>query len=142
MDSIVSRRTALVTGVTGVGVAALAACSPGSGSGSAPRTSQSTGQELAKLDAVPVGQAIAVKLPDGSPGIVARPTSTTAACFSAICTHQGCTVAPAGNELQCPCHGSAYNATTGAVINGPATLPLGKIAVHVAAGAVVTGAAS
>jgi Rieske Fe-S protein len=49
-------------------------------------------------------------------------------------------VVPAGTQLQCPCHGSAYNAVTGAVINGPATRPLAQIAVHVANGAVLTGA--
>ena len=43
---------------------------------------------------------------------------------SAICTHQGCTVGESGKQLACPCHGSVYNAQTGAVINGPAPLPL------------------
>ncbi len=43
---------------------------------------------------------------------------------SAICTHQGCTVGESGTRLACPCHGSVYNAQTGAVINGPAPLPL------------------
>ncbi|HEV7193877.1 MAG TPA: Rieske (2Fe-2S) protein [Jatrophihabitantaceae bacterium] len=140
MDSTVSRRSVLVAGVAGAGVAALAACSPGGGGGTAAQTSQSAGQELTALDKVPVGQGVAVQLPDGSAGIVSRPTTTTAACFSAICTHLGCTVVPAGTQLQCPCHGSAYNAVTGAVINGPATRPLAQIAVHVANGAVLTGA--
>ena len=42
--------------------------------------------------------------------------------FSAVllrCTHRGCTVKPAGNRLQCPCHGSQYT-PDGTVINGPA----------------------
>ena len=43
---------------------------------------------------------------------------------SAVCTHQGCTVGESGKQLACPCHGSVYNAQTGAVINGPAPLPL------------------
>ena len=43
---------------------------------------------------------------------------------STICTHQGCTVGEAGKQLDCPCHGSVYDAQTGAVINGPAQLPL------------------
>jgi Rieske Fe-S protein len=59
-----------------------------------------------------------VNLPDGDPAIVARPTANTAVAFSAKCTHMGCTVQPAGSELHCPCHGSKYNALTGAVIQG------------------------
>ena len=35
------------------------------------------------------------------------------------CTHRGCTVQPAGDRLECPCHGSRYN-TNGEVIKGPA----------------------
>lgn len=35
------------------------------------------------------------------------------------CTHRGCTVAPAGSILECPCHGSQYS-TSGTVIQGPA----------------------
>jgi cytochrome b6-f complex iron-sulfur subunit len=79
-----------------------------------------------------------VNLPDGDPAIVARPTANTAVAFSAKCTHMGCTVQPAGSELHCPCHGSKYNALTGAVIQGPAPSPLPKIAVAVQNGEVVT----
>jgi cytochrome b6-f complex iron-sulfur subunit len=45
--------------------------------------------------------------------------------LSSVCTHEGCTVAyNAGtNNFPCPCHGSLYS-ITGAVITGPATLPL------------------
>ena len=50
----------------------------------------------------------------------------------------GCTVNPDGKELKCPCHGSVYDATTGAVKSGPAPRPLPKIAVHVANGDVLT----
>ncbi len=78
-----------------------------------------------------------MKLPNGKPGIVTRLSSTSAVCFSAICTHMGCTVAPKGAELDCPCHGSRYNIKTGAVLNGPATEPLAKIPVTVSDGKVV-----
>lgn len=139
--STVSRRAVLTAAATGAGAMAVAACSPRGGAGVTPNTSQSVGQRLDALDSVPVGQAVAVRLPDGSAGILARPTEATAACFSATCTHQGCTVVPAGAQLQCPCHGSAFNALTGAVINGPATRPLAQIAVHVAGGDVVIGPA-
>jgi cytochrome b6-f complex iron-sulfur subunit len=51
--------------------------------------------------------------------------------FSAICTHQGCTVAPAGRQFRCPCHGSVYDAATGKVIDGPAPAPLAAVPVKV-----------
>jgi Rieske Fe-S protein len=92
------------------------------------------------LDKIKVGEAVSVRLPDGTPGIVARPTASTVAAFSAICTHMGCTVAPAGSELDCPCHGSVFDALTGAVKQGPAARPLPAVAVHLAGGEVVTGA--
>lgn len=93
--------------------------------------------KLATLDRIPVGQAVAATL-DGKPVVVARPSAHQAACFSAICTHMGCTVQPAGRQLHCPCHGSVFNATTGQVIQGPAPTPLPKVAVTVKNGEVVT----
>jgi Rieske Fe-S protein len=43
---------------------------------------------------------------------------------STICTHLGCTVGVNGGGILCPCHGSQYNAMTGAVTHGPALRPL------------------
>ena len=42
-----------------------------------------------------------------------------------VCTHLGCVVpwSAANNKFMCPCHGSQY-APTGAVVRGPAPLPL------------------
>ena len=75
----------------------------------------------------------------GRPVVVARPAQDHVVAFSAICTHMGCTVAPAGATLKCPCHGSAFDANTGAVINGPAAQPLPSVAVRVDGGSVVIG---
>jgi Rieske Fe-S protein len=142
-DLAMSRRAVLGAGAAALGTAAVAACSSTSGSGTAqsPASSSSGGgkQSLVALSSIKVGEAVSAQLPDGSPVIVARPTAKTAAAFSAICTHMGCTVAPAGKQLQCPCHGSLYNATTGAVISGPAPKPLPRVRVHVANGEVVAG---
>jgi Rieske Fe-S protein len=142
MNSPVSRRSVLVAGAAGAGAAALAACTPGGGEGSGTTTpTAAADQTLVALKDVPVGSAVSAKLPDGSAVIVAQPTAGTAACFSAICTHQGCTVAPAGAELHCPCHGSRYNAATGEVLQGPASRALARVPVHVDNGEVLTGAA-
>ncbi|NJK44788.1 MAG: Rieske (2Fe-2S) protein [Pleurocapsa sp. SU_196_0] len=45
--------------------------------------------------------------------------------LSKVCTHLGCLVnAPKGETLGCACHGSLFDANTGAVKNGPAGNPL------------------
>lgn len=45
--------------------------------------------------------------------------------LNAVCTHLGCVVpwVKAENKFKCPCHGSQYD-PTGAVVRGPAPLPL------------------
>src|SRR3954454_23988643 len=139
-----SRRTGLTTGATVAGVAvgtvALAAC--GSSDDSKSGTAQApiaAGTPLVALADVPVGQAKAAKARDGSDVIVARTSDAAVAAFSAICTHQGCTVAPKGADLVCPCHGSVFNALTGEVKHGPANKPLASVPVKVENGKVVTG---
>jgi Rieske Fe-S protein len=71
--------------------------------------------------------------------LVARPTATTVVAFSAICTHQGCTVEPAGKLFGCPCHDSSYNAFTGEVLSGPAPSALRPFAVKIQGTDVVAG---
>ena len=44
------------------------------------------------------------------------------------CTHRGCKVQPAGDILECPCHGSRYS-TTGTRIKGPAPRNLRRYAI-------------
>jgi Rieske Fe-S protein len=57
--------------------------------------------------------------------------------FSAVCTHMGCTVAPQGGILKCPCHGSTYDLATGDNTGGPAPRPLAKVSVTVQGGRVI-----
>jgi Rieske Fe-S protein len=130
----------LLAGAGGAGLVALAACSNGDSSGGSPPPTAKDAR-VAELSAVPVGGAIKVDV-DGSPVIVARPSAQQVACFSAICTHQGCTVEPSGDKLNCPCHGSQYDALTGQVLRGPAPDPLPKIGVRVKDGEVVTTGAT
>jgi cytochrome b6-f complex iron-sulfur subunit len=138
----ISRRSVLAVGAAGWAGAALAACSqapapddptvrgPASSGRSGSETPGSgSGKPLAQLSAIPVGGAVSATGPDGASLIIARPSSDTVAAFSAICTHQRCTVQPAGDRLDCPCHGSVYNASTGAVISGPAPRPLPSVRV-------------
>ncbi|CAB5122626.1 MAG: Rieske 2Fe-2S domain-containing protein [Actinobacteria bacterium] len=59
---------------------------------------------------------------------------------SAICTHQGCQIEGAGGGLACPCHGSRFNAVTGAVTGGPADSPLRKYVASEDAGSIFISA--
>jgi nitrite reductase/ring-hydroxylating ferredoxin subunit len=129
-----ARRTVLAVGAAGVGSVALAACG---GGGTSAATRPKKDSRLTALSAVPVGGAVKVDL-GGSPVIVARPTASQTVAFSAICTHQGCVVDPVGRTLNCPCHGSQFNALTGQVLQGPAVDPLPRIPVTVKNGEVVT----
>jgi Rieske Fe-S protein len=134
-----TRRSVLVAGAGVVGVAALAACGGKSGS----RASAATGApasaadgSLARLSDIPLGGAISATSA-GGPILISQPTAGTVKAFSAICTHMGCTVAPAKGELDCPCHGSRYDLSTGAVLGGPAPKALTAVAVKVVNGEVM-----
>jgi nitrite reductase/ring-hydroxylating ferredoxin subunit len=46
--------------------------------------------------------------------------------FGDTCTHRGCSLATGeviGTEIECECHGSVFDMTTGAVVEGPAEEP-------------------
>jgi Rieske Fe-S protein len=122
--SLTRRAVISLGGVTVLGASALAltACSPGGASGEG----GSSGPVSVKLSSIPVGGSTSAMMGD-NPIVLAQPTDGEVVAFSAICTHQGCTVQPAGKEYDCPCHGSRFNADTGAVIQGPAPLPLKKL---------------
>jgi Rieske Fe-S protein len=58
--------------------------------------------------------------------------------YSAVCTHQGCTVAYRNGQLACPCHGSIFDPANGAaVVSGPARSPLPEVPVEVSGGEVL-----
>lgn len=126
---------AVTLGAAAVGT--LAACGAGSeptGPGSAPATGP-----LAKVADIPVGGAIAATGADGKPIILSQPTAGNVVAMSAICTHNGCTVAPDGAELKCPCHGSVFKADDGSNVSGPAKEPLAVVTVRVENGDVLAG---
>lgn len=118
-----SRRHVLA-GLGAIGAAAtLAACGPPAPSGSTTKTAEPVVDgppgAIARAADVPVGGAVAADL-DGTPVIITQPEEGTFVGLSAICTHQGCAVAPDGGELSCPCHGSTFS-LAGEVGQGPAT---------------------
>jgi Rieske Fe-S protein len=141
-------RTAAVAGAVAVAGVGLAACGGGdSGSGSdgsggngttAPGsdTPAATGNgggtgAIANTADIPVGGGVIVKA-GGQPVVVTQPKQGDFKAFSAICTHQGCTVNKVQNgTIICPCHNSQYSAEDGSVTGGPAPQPLPKVNVKV-----------
>jgi thiosulfate dehydrogenase (quinone) large subunit len=88
------------------------------------------GRAIGPAKDVPVGQAASFQDPaTGDPSIVIQPQAGTFLAFDAVCPHAGCQVGydPAAKVITCPCHGSQFNASTGAVEVGPAATGLKKI---------------
>ena len=64
--------------------------------------------------------------------VVTQPVSGQFKAFSSKCTHQGCAVKDISNgTINCPCHGSTFDAATGSVTKGPATQPLPAMSIKV-----------
>ncbi len=127
------RESLMVAGVAVAGTAGLTAC--GSGTGDAVKSAASGAASaasgaIAAAD-IPVGGG---KVFDALKVVVTQPTAGEYKAFSAICTHQGCTVNGVSNGvITCPCHGSTFDIATGAVTQGPATNPLPAKSVTVGA---------
>jgi len=148
--SQVSRRRALGyaagTGVTlaaGVGGYLVAATSSAADPGPEsveyhpPGGNPSGGQDgtaLTALDAIPDGGGVVL----ADRKLVLTRSGSTVHCFTAVCTHQQCLVTTVSNgAIHCPCHGSAFDAVTGAVVAGPAPTPLAAVPVTIKDGQVV-----
>ncbi|WP_249358109.1 Rieske (2Fe-2S) protein [Nocardia cyriacigeorgica] len=57
--------------------------------------------------------------------VVTQPQPGQFRAFSAICPHRGCAVTTVDDDaIICPCHGSRFRTSDGAVTNGPAEQPL------------------
>jgi len=144
-----STRRGLLAGVGLVGLAgAVSACSsgasssssssagsnagapPATGTASAPTgasggggsTVAAQGSALASTSEIPVGSG---KIFATEKVVVTQPASGEIKAFSAVCTHMGCIVSKISDgTIDCPCHGSKYSISTGAVVSGPAPSPL------------------
>lgn len=141
-------RRAVIRGATVTGVAAVVgyvvarnsdaarttrATAAANGYGAAP---SSAGRRLADLGDVPLGGGLVVEDADV---VLTRDDVGDVRGFSATCTHQGCTVSSVqGGAILCPCHGSRFDARSGAPIAGPATRALAAIPVTVRDSAVFT----
>nr|WP_225956210.1 Rieske (2Fe-2S) protein [Amycolatopsis lexingtonensis] len=119
-----------------MGAGLVAGCSTYGGTAapapSAPPAPAAGGTELGAAADIPVGGG---KVFADKQVVVTQPVAGTFAAFSAVCTHQGCTVdAVADGTINCPCHGSKFKVADGSVANGPAAQPLPKKAVTVTGG--------
>ncbi|MEU8839376.1 Rieske (2Fe-2S) protein [Streptomyces roseus] len=105
--------------------------SPSTAQAAAPSSpSSGTGKALLKSSAVPVGGGTVLK---DEKLVVTQPTAGSFRCFTAVCTHEGCLVNKVdAGTIDCPCHGSKFQITDGAVAHGPATRPLAEKQITVA----------
>ncbi|MET7700905.1 Rieske (2Fe-2S) protein [Streptomyces sp. NPDC005485] len=114
-----TRRTVLATGAA----ALVCGCSKyGDNNSSGSAANASSGQELAKTADIPVGGG---KIFKDEKVVVTQPKKGDFKAFSAVCTHQGCTVGTVSDGIiECPCHHSKYRIADGSVAGGPAPKPL------------------
>ena len=166
MEKISREKFIRLAGTIGVGAtaASVAACggsSGGSGGGSgsdggdgssgnsgggdsggdksaAKKPEQDSGASAIAAEA-DVAPGSAVKFKDaGKDAVLVHLDSGDFVAYSAVCTHQGCTVAYKDGQLACPCHGSVFDPANGAEpTTGPAQTPLTEIPVKVEGGNVV-----
>jgi thiosulfate dehydrogenase [quinone] large subunit len=94
--------------------------------------SHPAGKAIGPAKDVPVGGAASFSDPrTGDPSIVIQATAGKFVAFDAVCPHAGCTVEydQSAALIVCPCHGSQFNAATGAVEAGPAPTGLNPITI-------------
>jgi Rieske Fe-S protein len=90
---------------------------------------QAQAPALATTSDVPVGGGMIL----GKQKIViTQPQAGSFKAFTAVCTHQGCTVSTvSGGTINCPCHGSKFSVANGSVVAGPAPSPLAAVSIKV-----------
>jgi thiosulfate dehydrogenase [quinone] large subunit len=105
---------------------------PSSTGASASGGSHPAGTAIGPASDVPVGGAASFTDPrTGDPSIVIQASAGKFVAFDAVCPHAGCTVQyeQSAALIVCPCHGSQFNAATGAVEVGPAATGLTAITI-------------
>ena len=99
-------------------------------------TPAAAGTRIGLASQVPVGGAATFTDPaTGDPGLVLQLTKDQFVAYDAVCPHAGCTVgySEGAKLIVCPCHGSEFDPSTGAVVNPPAQRGLTPIHVAVSA---------
>jgi len=145
----INRRTVLrgvaVTGALGAVSPLLAGCGSDettSGGGSSDATASGDagstpsgegggdgGATLAATSDIPVGGG---KVFADQQVVVTQPSAGAFLAFTAVCTHQGCTVnSVQDGTINCPCHGSMFSIEDGSVAGGPAQAPLEEKSISV-----------
>ena len=116
----VSRRDFLATAVGATALASLSACGDGFLANPVVLEALPSGPKVIKVSDFPAlaTPGVLVQIPQTAVA-VKRVNATTFKALSMICTHQGCATGIVGGQrLDCPCHGSRFDAD-GAVLNGP-----------------------
>jgi Rieske Fe-S protein len=132
---LVGAGVAVVAGAGGF--AWYAVTKPGTRVTTPSSTPGGTPTALATVAEIPEGGGVIL---ESQNVVLTRETGDKVHAFSAVCTHQGCIVNQVANgQISCPCHGSVFNANTGAVETGPAQAPLPAVPVTVVNGSVYTG---
>jgi len=89
------------------------------------------GTSIGASTELPVGGSLAFTDGAGNPGFALQPKAGAYLAYSAVCTHEGCTVGydQGANQFACPCHGARFDGASGDVLRGPARDPLQKYTV-------------
>lgn len=123
-------------GMSGAGgMASSPAPAGGMQGGTRRKAARVTGTVLGAASEIPVGGG---KIYAAARVVVTQPTRGRYEAFSAVCTHVGCIMSEVANgTIDCPCHGSEFKITSGAVVTGPAPAPLPKKQIKIVNGQVV-----
>jgi len=91
---------------------------------------------LIPAHSLPPGQATQIADSAGSARWLIHIPDAGFTALATLCTHAYCPVQflPGMMQFGCPCHGSTFDARTGAVLQGPATIPLPRYTVQVNGG--------
>jgi Rieske Fe-S protein len=109
--------------------------SGGMQSGKPKKKAKLTGTVLGAASEIPLGGG---KIYTAAKVVVTQPARGQYKAFSAVCTHVGCIMSAVTNRaIDCPCHGSQFKITNGAVITGPAPSPLPAKQIKIVGGNVI-----